>query len=501
MKAVIEWIKGNILADIAILIVVVSVGFMVFIHLKAGELKSQMEARSKEISKISQFMRGRLVIPSEDPNEKPVEVTNLTFNEATFEAVQRIQERMKTEATATTQFLVNKNQAGHSLLIEGMLPDVRNTFKPRQEYLLALQELLAPFDPNARFSGLNAGLPTSAETISIELEKVRNQFMHLPHAGGAAAAREPMRPAEPTRRTGRFAGPMPVEEEERGFRPEMPSATGLSEGDQKRLIEALQQRLASLLDEEAKKIHIYADPRMVIQGAQSGSSKNAAFPFQVADWALGADGKSPGTLPNDQQIYEGQLEFWIQKDIAQAIFLANRVGEEGTSVLTSPVKRLIRVDVLPGYVGLHGGAAPAFSQPSSVSTAAGGDNPIYPIPAPGAIGDPNTPIPDNFLAGPTGRASNAIYDVRHVRVQMVVDAAKLPEVYNAIGKVNLMTVIDADITDIDEYAAMREGYYYKCDAVEVDMLIETIWLRQWTRGYMPAKTKLYLGVETPTPAQ
>jgi len=498
MKNVLDWFKNNILADIAILIVLVSVGFMVFVHLRGAALKEEMAQRNRVVSEISSYMKQTLKVPSEDPNEKPKDVTGVTYKPATIEAVKQIQERMSTEARQTTRYLRQKNQAGHELLIEGMLPETRAAFNAREAYIKALQDLLKPYDPEAPYVGLNAGLPLTAEEINAELQKVRDQYTQLAASGAAA----PVPETDEMLRGGRFDRFNRGEPREPANRP---GAEGLSAETQQRLRDALVSRLEGLLEERAKSIDIYADFRLLTAEGR----KNPEFPFQVADWAVNDEGNKPGILPNYQQLFEGQLEFWIQLDIARAIALANRVASEEASVnvLNAPVKRLIQLDVLPGYIGLHDGSAgstrmadfnPDRERPGMGATAsAATPETIYPIPPANAIGNPDQPLPDNFLASPTGRVSNALYDVRHARLSIVADAEQLPSFFDALADVNLMTVIDMQVTDVDEWDALAEGYLYRGDAVQVDLLIETIWLRDWTRELMPEGTKLYLGVITP----
>jgi len=498
MKNVLDWFKNNILADIAILLVLVSVAFMVFIHLRGAALKERMAERSRVVSEISSYMKQSLKVPSEDPNEKPKDVTGVTYKPATIDAVKQIQERMSTEARQTTRYLRQKNQAGHELLIEGMLPETRAAFNAREAYIQALQDLLKPYNPDAPYIGLNAGLPLTAEEIKTELQKVRDQYTQLAASGAAA----PVPEAEESPRSGRFDRFNRGDPREPVTRPGA-GAEGLSAETQQRLRDALVSRLEGLLEERAESIDIYADYRLWTAEGR----KNPEFPFQVADWAVNDEGNKPGTLPNYQQLFEGQIEFWIQLDIARAIALANRVAsdESSVNVLNAPVKRLIQLDVLPGYIGLHDGSAsaarPAYAgrgEPERFGgESAAAPETLYPIPPAGAIGDPDNPLPDNFLASPTGRVSNALYDVRHARLSIVADAAQLPSFFDALADVNLMTVIDVQVTDVDEWDALAEGYLYRGDAVQVDLLIETIWLRDWTRELMPEGTKLYLGVITP----
>ena len=105
-----------------------------------------------------------------------------------------------------------------------------------------------------------------------------------------------------------------------------------------------------------------------------------------------------------------------------------------------------------------------------------------------------TSTPDQAAESP-----NNIYDVRHARVLMIVDYQQLPKLFDAINSVNFMTVLDCKIQDVDEYQAMLEGYVYGSgDAVRVDMLVESIWLREWTVPWMPSSVKQELGIADAT---
>lgn len=481
MKSVLDWVKSNILADIAILIVLVSVAVIVFMHFQGASLRERMSERQQAINELRGFMSQRVAVPSEDPNQPPREIGGLTIREATIEAVDRIQERMSSEARQTSQYLRQKNQAGHELLLEGMLPQTRAAFNARENYINAFPQLLAPYDPGARYVGLNAGLPLAAGQIQDELDKVREQYTQY-----AAGGDEREQPAGRGRgRSGGGSG------DDAGLQ-------GLTKETRQRLREALRKRLAGMLEGHAEQIDIYADPRLRTDDGR----KNPDFPFQIANWAIGDDGRSPGTLPTSAQLYEGQIEFWVQQDIARAIAIANRVEDDNPqfNVLNAPVKRLIQLDVLPGYIGLHDGQQ--HRRDYNVTNTRGrgtasAESTLYPIPPAGHIGDPDKPLPDNFMVSPTGRVSNALYDVRHARLRIVADATQLPAFFDALARINLMTVIDMQITDVDEWQALKEGYLYRGDVVELDLRIESLWLRSWTRELMPEETRLYLGVTRP----
>ena len=109
--------------------------------------------------------------------------------------------------------------------------------------------------------------------------------------------------------------------------------------------------------------------------------------------------------------------------------------------------------------------------------------------------DGDTPLDEDFSVSHTGRRSNAIYDVRHVSVTLRIDSQRLTEFFEALSKVNFMTVLRVNMTDVDEYEALAEGFVYgNADVVELEVLIETIWLRDWTSQYMPNRIKSQLGI-------
>jgi hypothetical protein len=77
------------------------------------------------------------------------------------------------------------------------------------------------------------------------------------------------------------------------------------------------------------------------------------------------------------------------------------------------------------------------------------------------------------------------------------DFQKLPDLFNAISSVNLMTIIDARYESLDEYGdeGLANLYLFgQGDIVKADFIIETIWLREWTVPLMPPVVREYLAV-------
>ena len=61
-----------------------------------------------------------------------------------------------------------------------------------------------------------------------------------------------------------------------------------------------------------------------------------------------------------------------------------------------------------------------------------------------------------------------------------------------------MTVLKFQISNVDEYEALKKGFVYgPQDCVKVDMLIESVWFRNWLVQSMPEEIRTPLGVTAP----
>lgn len=210
-----------------------------------------------------------------------------------------------------------------------------------------------------------------------------------------------------------------------------------------------------LLFNRARSVGIYMDPP---QFAAAAGGANVTTGFQFTKLAAMSE------RPDMPLLWESQMQLWIQQDLLYAVALANHLDARG-NVMQAPVKRLLAMTVKPGYIG-----APV--------RLAGDANP----PAPDNI---NQRLPDNFLVSPTGRRSNPLYDVRMATLSVLIDARRIPELLNAIGQTNFMTPIIDKISPVDQLDLMTKGGYVfgdNVDVVQLDLTVETIWLRRWTAG-------------------
>ena len=101
----------------------------------------------------------------------------------------------------------------------------------------------------------------------------------------------------------------------------------------------------------------------------------------------------------------------------------------------------------------------------------------------------------NFDVSLSGRISNALYDVVNIHINLIVETRAIPDILDAFAKQNFMNVIDLSITPADAFDAIREGYFYGGENVaNLELTLDTIWLRSWTKTFMPDVVKASLGI-------
>lgn len=480
MKNIIQWIKSNPITVLSALVILGSLGFAGYIWAtQAGQLKDDIAKLGDATKKARQFQGNTIELPPPALDQAPITISGVTYNEATVEQMKQIYARLNGQAAQASGLISQINQRGHGPIMADFFPAASgDAFIFMNRYRDAIAALLGGPAKAKRVSEelgwnlptLRAGLPPSEQELSARL---------------AASAAESMQTYG--------------------------DAITQSQID---TIQAEQKvELIRLLKDRAQQLDIYANPDIGPRTAL-----NPAFPLSVRPYIY------LGTTPEPWQMWESQIELWIQSDIIAAIAKANQAGQvvgqtqDGkdiyASVLTAPVKRLLLLEVLPGYVGLHTAGGVGSLNPTPAGTSAQGDAlfsagnrtgsrstvqaaALTPPPA-GAITDPASPIKLNYYFAPTGRRSNAVFDTRHVHLIVHIDYQKLPAFYKALGEVNFMSVVDAKFKAVDEFdfASLGGTYLYGTgDIVEAEFIIESNWLRDWTTPLMPQRTREYLGVD------
>ena len=474
MNKAIAWAKANPISVAAAAVAVLAVAAFVYVMLSAGSFTEQLSDRTARFSELSRLRSQSVEVPPEEADGRPEVIRPIAISQEVIDRMSTIYRRMTEEFTLVFERAQGINRPDRPMIVEDLFPNPNRTrdlpFTAREAYRRQFTAMLGAFVPGGNETRLNAGSPPEAQTIGAALAELEREFRRQ-YIGLTDAA----------------------------------EGGSLTEDQLEDLREEKRELLIDMIRQRAQDIHIYAET----------DPESAAFPFVRNQELLTITG-----APSPSLLWEAQLELWIMQDIVDAIAELNEVDNPDASVAISPVKRLLALEVLPGYVGVHtkgaiaggtlttGGreaAAPMrfedFGTPRDRDRER--DEPESPREAEGVYERPSFTPPDNpdrrlpaaFAYTPSGRISNALYDVRHARLDVVVDFRRLPDVINAISHNNFMTVLQLELTDIDEFDALREGYFYGSgDCVRAEMVIETIWLRSWTTPLMPASVRNYLRI-------
>ena len=226
-------------------------------------------------------------------------------------------------------------------------------------------------------------------------------------------------------------------------------------------------------------------------------------------------------MPSVGELFKWQWRFWAIADVIGSITTING----GQSVLTSPIKRVVSMEVLGlpvvedeqgargggGSGGAGGGGSggsgppprpgpgPRGPGPSPSPFGPGGPKP-KPTPTPTPTGGSGRPSRGNdagtFALSHTGRRSGEMYDLLQVRLSMIVDSQRIPTVLDGLANYNFFTVVDIDLTPEDKFLALGDGFDYGPGFVsELTVVLEVVWLRSWTTEFMPDSIKRPLGIK------
>lgn len=552
MKNALDWIKSNPISVASA--VVAFIGFVLLLYfyfLAAGNFRTEKaELLKGPEAEQKALLANSVPIPSEDPNAEPTDEP-VVINATVISQVREIYDTIQSQSNSILNATSGKNKSRHwanssqqsVLLARGAIwPTARDDFQYEQAKADYLKQhkilLMLSQDEGWNMPSMRASSPP--RDIEIQRALAQTAFNFVSSIG-------------------------------------VTSTNELNQEQANQLYAEQRTVLMSLLTKRAGQIHIYAslppeedvfapkedDPETNPNGGLDaglgefgvgvGSSPldnqtQADYPFRLMPWAF-ASGK-----PNPDEVWEGQVQLWITRDIMHAIHKTNRVGQvvevtqpDGSvvqadaTVLNSPIKRLLALEVVPGYVGLHttggiaisqedlgrssnttgsspadipivigsgdrsGGGARSFSTPEFTDTSSEntGERPsVYPTPASTLAPLPVTEeAPEHFGITPTGRVSNSVFDVRHTRLVIDIQWKDLPAFIEELNNTNFMTIIQLRLDDIDEYEVLREGgYIYGSeDVVRAELVIESLWFRNWTEAIMPksVKDKLLIPEEDP----
>ncbi len=446
MSGFLSWLKSNIVIVILAILTIVPLPVAWYI---AGGMNSKLrEERQNEATKALRDVEGATVtytLPVLGENEEEISDTGPanSVKTAFYKAEREKREQMVAEVKERA---VEFNAKNHGVLVPGLLP-MPERGAPAQ---------LLPFEMAKRVQATGGDNATSAYDELFRQLRIRSPLDSEVLREQIAARKQALMTQ---------------------------IAPGISENDMEESARAqisqqlVEQRLGAL-ETHARDTSFYADASVL----------PPSVPRTV-----------PAVAPSVETCFNWQADYWLISDLFSAFVAANDQFDTrgvGGNVIDGAVKRIESIAIDP-FVTV---TAPTLSAAPVETREAGphGSN-IYASERSSRSGSRRGAEGTAALSGEpfTGRRTEQsdLYDVRYVKVTLIASYKKLPALINAISSENFMTVLDADIYAVDPWDLISQGYYFGTDhPVRVEMEIETLWLRSWTKAYMPPAVREQLGI-------
>ena len=436
MKNVLGWIKGHLIVVIAALVAIAALPALLFVS--AGMNASLREEVQEDVSgeqRSLQQISVQYAVEPLDPSEPP-QSFSAAPNAATTEAMAAVIAARNEAADAVLASALERNRSGKTPMLEGVFPapDPAESTAKRQAaagaWVRAHEELLRRADARG---------PVDASDLAVALEA--RQAQELEKLGRDEATPE----------------------------------------DLERIRE-------SLVDFRLQRLRERADDATL---------------FATMETFVGVSRPESAGLPTLAQIWDWQHRYWVHEDIVLAAARANTNNESGLPLSPSdrPVKRLVSIETVPWPLEAEtAGEAEAGRDgrgPGGRGGARGADRVGG---GGGSAGSLAQEIRPDLEASITGRAgwpyrANPLYDARYATVTAIVDGTGLERFLAALEAQNFMTVVDLDLNAIDPFDALAEGYAYGGGSLlRAEMVIETLWLREWIGELAPDEVRAAMGL-------
>lgn len=451
MKAVLAWIKSNLVIVICTLLILILLpaGFVGASMLNTGIKENAQTAFNDTKGQLDRQRRVTYTLPAVLEGETPIEETRAPNRAITaFFAEQREQ---RTEQVAEVlDDAVSRNAAGHDILVDGLFPRAATQ---REQQRLS-RDLVAAIIGREGSAGAierlldnaDAGGPVDAEQLGLILSDLDSR------------EREQMTLSGNDR-------PSPEQ------------------------LEALQDRLRSArlgeVSRRANELSFYAEPDAFIGAA--GGTEFGALPNAIP---------AQGEIVEIGEAFVWQWDVWVMQDIIEAVRVTNTDPLTGpASVPDAVVKRIDELRVQGLEIEAGASADAGFDDGFGRDFGRGNDFGATPT-AGGAGGD--------WAATFTGRAATPPEGatVRMARLIVVADSQRLPTLLRTINASDLMTVTAVQLSEIDPWLELQQGYSFgPAHVVRAEIDIETVWLHDWIGPVMPEPVRTTLGVVLPEPEQ
>ena len=438
MTKVLEWVRGNwVIVACGVVILLTLVLAPLFSGSLEEGVRQTAEERARKVSEIAGFERSPVQL--DVPGQASRSGTGVV-NAALLETYREVTTALREDADAVRSLAVEHNRKQRGVVSPEAFPKPPASQRETIQFDVH-QRIVRAYD--ALLASVRAGEPPAADAVASELQRRESQFI-------TNTLRKRSRADLDARETADLAA------------------------------ELAKARLVRY-GERARELSFYASAESLDMPPAPQQSRISTA--EMFDW---------------------QWRLWIAEDLLGAIAMAN---VDAASVVESPVKRVVSLtvlDELPGTTrssgdasGFGGGGIAGRrgldgegGEGGGVAASGTGDDTLGPVNI-----DASVEAPLYFSRTFTGRKSNAVYDVRNVELVLVVATEQLPTLFDALAKRNFMTVLDLELRPADAFDAARLGYIYGTSPVsEATLLIETVWLREWTVPFMPSDARQALGI-------
>lgn len=432
-KVALAWAKANpvTVACVAVILVVPPTAWWFASDLRA-QRAAAAEARAKEWGALEAIER--VSVEYTLPGEAPRQETGVVST-ATITAYESLSKALRDDARRAYRRAHESNQAGRTALFHPVTVTAQNVNLIAEDVFDAVW---AKANEGAR--EMRIGMPPADERLIDELQRKQDSFIAL----------------------------------ERKL-----DRKSLDADQAERLKRALADTRLQMYADRAQSLSFYGSPE---------------------DWSLPASASEAmettkeGQRPSEARMFGWQWRWWIIEDVLRALADANSRDRD---VLGAPVKRVLAI-IVPEEAAPKPVAPTGEELPPPEEGAPPADGmPVEGVPAPAFPPiDLKAPVPYDFNRTLTGRVSNSLYDVRPVTIRLVVATTRLPEVMDAIARRGFMTVTNVRVRPADAFEAADAGFIYGAEPVsEVELQVETVWLRSWLARLMPPAMQKVKGTD------
>ena len=457
-----EIVKKNLISIICGVVALLAL-VAVFVYPLPGmqqELQTQVSARQSVAGSISQLASAKAQMPRTDKEQEPVTVDRFPTR-AVISAGEEAIKKLQSEAETIYKRAVAMNQK--RLIHPEILPNPQRASlgNIRTVYRTLMNTQNRPWSQADGWIGKNGALGQTAEGRPITLGGTM-----IPSEQELAAARQ--RRESEIRATRLQIGP------------------GGQAANAELVNQEVQRALATLTqevrDQRARqgKVYVLPDafsPVLALEGGPGGG--NITDPATIAITA-----------------YNAQLNYWVHEEFLLGVVQANNrstvdPNRPASNVLDAPIKRIVKLDIPTSLVPAPPGGGGGFAGANGMTGMTG--------PAEVPV-DPTAPItPVNTY--PSGRSSNAMYEVVRFTARLHVDATQLPQTLIDLQRGRFLNVTNVQsLTPVDSLEQLAAGFVYgDGPVVEVVLECEALFLRQWLVPLMPAPVKAAIAAAAAQP--